>query len=443
MQDSSKFSFDWIMHGTKTPPSPFAELGIEAELLKALTKMGFVEPTPIQQEMIPLALTGKDIIGQARTGTGKTAAFALPILQRLDYAGRLQAIILAPTRELAVQVAAEIRRLGELTPLHCVPIYGGQRIKRQLHLLGRRPHLIVGTPGRVIDMLNRRAFDLSAVRYVVLDEVDRMLDIGFRDDIRIILRQVTQPHQTIFVSATIDEEIKRLATQFMNDAVEVNVSQDDLTVSEVAQYYCSVQRWDKYRLLRRVLAAEKPRLAIVFTNTKRQAHKLARRLINDQVNAREIHGDLVQQKRDRVMDRFRKQQIQVLVATDLAARGIDVRAISHIINYDLPQDAHAYVHRIGRTARMGAFGSAIALVTPDEGGLLTEIEMLINKQLKKMELPDFVPSPPPPGEQVEPEPAEAPSRYELPVFATDEGKTTTTLPKTLGSKFRPARRRRR
>ncbi len=409
--------------------------------------MGFTEPSDIQRQLIPPALEGRDVMGQARTGTGKTAAFGLPLLQGVHPEHGMQALILVPTRELAVQVAGELRRLAEGTGLHVVPVYGGQKIKHQLHLLDRKPHVVVGTPGRVIDLLERRSLRFDEVKFAVLDEVDRMLDIGFRDDIKHILSKIDAPHQTIFVSATLSDDIKRLARQYMTNPLEVNVSQDQITVEEVNQTYVTVDPWDKFHLLQLMLEQEDLRLAIIFCNTKHGARKLAKRLHDAQIDAREIHGDLVQQKRERVMERFRKHKLRVLVATDLAARGIDVHGISHIINYDVPDDPHVYVHRIGRTARMGSFGRAIAFVTREQGKQLTEIELLINKQIPQEQVPGFVPRPPPDESRFEPA-ADTPrmSRYAQPVFgAAGDGPaaTTTVRPKRLGGKFKPSRRRRR
>ena len=355
-------------------PQAFADLGIEVRFLKALHRMGFSQPSEIQQQLIPPALAGHDLLGQARTGTGKTAAFSLPVLQQMDPTRRLQAICLTPTRELAVQVAGEIRRLAEFAGLHIATVYGGQKVATQLHQLGRKPHFVVGTPGRILDFMQRGALNLSEIRFAILDEVDRMLDIGFRDDIRAILGRITAPHQTIFVSATIDEPINRLARQYMRDPLEVNVSRDHLTVDEVEQFYVTAEPRDKFRLLRMLLTQQAPEIAIVFCNTKHAARKLAKKLHDAGVDAIEIHGDLVQRKRDRVMSLFRKHQIRVLVATDLAARGIDVSAVTHIYNYDVPQDPEIYVHRVGRTARMGAKGVAVTLVTRDQGGELTAVE---------------------------------------------------------------------
>jgi len=431
------------MHTHPELPQAFAALGVGVPLLRALHKIGFVDPTDIQRAIIPPLLAGRDVLGQARTGTGKTAAFGLPTLQRLENGPHLQAICLCPTRELCVQVAAEVRRLAEFTELRCIPVYGGQKIAVQLHELRRRHEFVIGTPGRVLDMLGRGVFSLDHVRVAVLDEVDRMLDIGFRDDIRNILQRIRHPHQTAFVSATLDEEIVRLAKQFMTDPLEINVSRDQITVEEVEQFYCNVEGYDKYRLLKLLLARERPKLAIVFCNTKHAVRRLTRRLNQDGIEAREIHGDLIQSRRERVMERFRRHKLQVLVATDLASRGIDVSAITHIINYDLPQDIQVYVHRIGRTARMGAKGRAFTFVTREQGKELTAVEMLINRELKPITIEGFAPGAPPPELEPPPAPATPVSRWQAPVFSTPGSDTSVAEapPKTLGSKFRPRRSR--
>ncbi|MCK6455932.1 MAG: DEAD/DEAH box helicase [Phycisphaerae bacterium] len=423
----------------ETPPL-FAKLGLETPILQAIAAMNFREPTEIQSAMIPHVLAGRDVLGQARTGTGKTAAFGLPLLQRVDPSERMQALVLTPTRELAAQVLGDFRRFAAHLPIHCVPVYGGHGLRQQLHQLGKKPHVATGTPGRVLDLMQRGALDLSHLRFAVLDEVDRMLDIGFRDDIRRILGRINHAHQTVFVSATIDGEIRKLAMQYMNDPVELNVSRDVLTTESVDQHYVSVEPWDKYRLLMRVLDVEKPTLIIVFTNTKHAARKLAKRLHAGGIEAKEIHGDLVQQKRERIMDRFRRHKIPVLVATDLAARGIDVSGITHILNYDLPQDPHVYVHRIGRTARMGAFGKAISFVTREQGKQLTEIEKLINREIVQWTVDGFEPSPPP---------REHDARAMLPTVIAErppgaaEPAPPRPKPATLGGKFPVSRRRRR
>ncbi len=434
------------MHRQTNLPSAFAELGLEAPILRALLAINYEEPTDIQREAIPPVLAGRDLFGQARTGTGKTAAFALPILQNIDPQKRLQCLVLAPTRELAAQVVGEFRRYARYLDIRCVPIYGGVPIKGQIRQLGAKPHVVIGTPGRILDLMGRRMLNLGEIRFAVLDEVDRMLDIGFRDDIRRILREVRSVHQTVFVSATIDDAIKRLADRFMTDPVDVNVSGDTLTVEGVRQEYCTVDPWDKFQLIKLFLLQEKPKVAIIFCNTKHAARKLARRLHAARIEAREIHGDLVQKKREQIMERFRKHHIPVLVATDLASRGLDVQEITHIINYDIPQDAEVYVHRIGRTARMGAAGRALTLVTREQGKELTAVEQLINRQVDELIVEGFKPSPPPRGID-HPDTPHAPAARQQPVDEEAERSTaaTTTLarPRTLGGKFPVSRRRRR
>jgi len=412
-------------------PEAFAELGVKVRFLKALVKLNFVTPSDIQLAMIPPALEGKDILGQARTGTGKTASFGLPILQNIDPDGRLQAICLVPTRELAVQVTAELTRLAQCTDLHIVAVYGGQKVATQLHQLGRKPHFVVGTPGRVMDFMQRGVLNLQSLKYAVLDEVDRMLDIGFREDIRNILGRIHGDHQTIFVSATIEHEIRRLAKRYMKDPIELDVSKDQMTVDAVDQSYVTAEPRDKYRLLRLVLKQEQPPICIVFCNTKAVARKITKKLHADDINAMEIHGDLAQRQRDRVMASFRSHKVRVLVATDLAARGIDVSEISHIINYDIPQDPEVYVHRIGRTARMGAKGVAITFVGNDQGKELTNIEILINEQVRHRNVDGFKASAPyqPPAQQAASQQA-----------AEAQAKPAPKL--TLASKFKTRRRRR-
>ncbi|MFO0973935.1 MAG: DEAD/DEAH box helicase [Phycisphaerae bacterium] len=442
-----------MQHATHALPAAFAALGLDQPILQAIAAMGFREPTDIQREMLPLVLQGRDVLGQARTGTGKTAAFGLPILQRVDPSGPLQALVMTPTRELADQVLEQFGQFIRHRPLVCVPTIGGRDLRRQVQMLSTA-QVAVGTPGRVEDLIDRRALRVSELRFVVLDEVDRMLDIGFRDDIRRILSHIHHVHQTIFVSATLTDEIKRLARQYLYDPVEVNVSGDALTVGSVAQYYCSVEPWDKYRLFRLLLAQEQPRLMIVFTNTKHAARKLSRKLQDDGVPAREIHGDLHQRKRDTVMSRFREQKLSVLVATDLVSRGIDVSQITHIVNYDVPQDIASYVHRIGRTARMGAHGKAVTFVTREQGKQLTAIEMLINKELMKLDVAEFQPSPPPRDGRGGFSGHSAPRGHgtshgaphgAAPAPAASEPAApkapAPAMPRTLGGKFPPRRRR--
>jgi ATP-dependent RNA helicase DeaD len=409
-----------------------------------------------------------------------------------------------PTRELAVQVDAEVKRLGEFTPIRCLPVYGGQKIAAQMKFLKHNPEILIGTPGRVIDLLDRRLINFNNVRFVVLDEVDRMLDIGFRDDIRNILARVKgvsrgsgfgdrsgeeagqeeaghgdaetrrrgdEPdpdiaapapgnhrfHQTMFVSATISAEIEKLGRLYMREPIEKLIApgaDEKPTVDNVEQYYLSVGEWDKYRLLRTLLERENPELAIVFCRTKRGAEKIAKRLHADKIECREIHGNLAQSKRERVMKNFRTGKFDVLVATDLASRGIDVADISHIINYDCPEDPEVYVHRIGRTARMGATGKAFTFITPQQGDELTRIESLINMVVPQATIEGFEARPTPsdwtdqkPGAGGE---AAAPTinRFDRPysaTAATDASPTVTLLPppRTLGSKIPINRRHKR
>lgn len=438
-------------------PAAFAELGVRNSVLKGLAEANFVEPSEIQRLLIPRALAGVDILGQARTGTGKTAAFAIPLLCRAERGLSTQAIVLVPTRELAVQVHAEIERLARHTPVRCVAVYGGHRIAAQLKLLKHGPEILVGTPGRVIDLLERRLISFANIRFVVLDEVDRMLDIGFRDDIRRILSIVKQQRdstttdgranpavQTIFVSATIAGEIERLARTFMREPVEKLVApgaDEKPTVEKVKQSYFSVQPWDKYRLLRMILQKERPELAIVFCRTKHGAEKLAKSLHADGIECREIHGNLRQNSRDKVMKSFRGGKFDVLVATDLASRGIDVADISHIINYDVPEDPEVYVHRVGRTARMGAEGRAITFVTPEQGDELTRIESLINMVIPVEKLEGFEPSAPREGYPTPAPKGMMESVQALRPVSVPSALPTPTKPLRLGSKIRRRRRR--
>ncbi len=375
----------------------FADLGLTQPLLDAIDKLGFEHPTVVQSKLIPLALSGKDVLGQSVTGSGKTAAFGLPSLQVLEEGDAFGALILVPVRELAIQVCHELRELGRFTNLHSVPIYGGQKMPVQIDKLEKRPQIIVGTPGRVMDMHRRGHLPYDRVRIAVLDEVDRMLDIGFREDIRKILGGMRQKHQTLFVSATISDEIQRLAGKYMTDpqVLDLTSSSGSLTVDQVAQEHLPVQGWDKNRLLHHLLTHEEPALTLIFCRTKATVDGLTRYLNRKGVDAHAIHGDLQQSKRNSVMRKLRGGELSVLIASDLAARGIDVDNITHVINYDVPEDPEIYVHRIGRTARAGRDGIAWTFVTPEQGELLTAIETLTNVEIPAKEYPDFKPGDPP------------------------------------------------
>ncbi|MEX2214232.1 MAG: DEAD/DEAH box helicase [Phycisphaeraceae bacterium] len=374
----------------------FESMGIRSSVLKGIHAMGFQFPTSIQAKLIPAILNGKDVIGQARTGTGKTAAFGLPILQLADKDTPMQALILVPTRELAAQVASELDEIGQFTPIRTTCIIGGESMRQQARDLKAGGHIIVGTPGRVWDMFGRGEINFDRVRFAVLDEVDRMLDIGFREDIRKILKSIRCEHQTMFVSATISDEIERLARSYMKPDVEKIITiAGALTVSLVDQKYLNVEPWDKRALLLMLFRKEQPESTVVFCRTKATVDKLSKYLKDHNIDARPIHGDMPQNKRTRVMDSMREGKLDVLIASDLAARGLDIDHITHVVNYDLPEDPDIYVHRIGRTARVGRRGVAWSFVAPGEGQRLTDIEILTSAMITRMEYPDFVPGPVP------------------------------------------------
>jgi ATP-dependent RNA helicase DeaD len=373
------------------PRSGFHSLSLSSSILAALQRAAYLEPTPIQAAFIPVANSGRDVIGQAQTGTGKTAAFLLPFFNRwrdINEPGP-QAIVLAPTRELVVQVSEEARKLAPSRHCRAVPIYGGQRFRTQLDELRKGCNIAIGTPGRVLDHLSRGTLQFDRVRYVVLDEADRMLDIGFRPDIEKILRRCPRERQTLLLSATLPPPVLRLAQRYMHDPVNINLSPEKVTVENIRQSYITVDEERKFELLLKVIEREKPRQCIIFCERKRWADEVYRDLRKERKQVAAMHGDLPQPVRDRIMQNFRDGKIVYLVATDVVGRGIDVSNISHIINYDLPMDTENYVHRIGRTGRMGADGVAIAFVTPEQGEQLTAIECFINMQLAKDKIEGF------------------------------------------------------
>ena len=386
--------------GTHSPETfvidkTFADLGLTAAVLEGLTKRGFKHPTRIQAALIPVALAGKDVLGQAKTGTGKTAAFGLPLLQKLDPSAAFSALVLVPTRELAIQVAKELQELGAFAKVQTVAVYGGQPVEKQRPLLAKGPPIVVGTPGRVMDLAERGLLPFTDFRFAILDEVDRMLDIGFRDDIRKILGKLKKVPQTIFVSATISPDIEKLARSYMKDPEKIVTFEKSLTVAQVKQSYFAVERWDKRRLLLHLLKKEKPGLTVVFCRTKRAVDEVALYLNKHKIDAHAMHGDMYQKKRDAVMGMLREGDLSVLVASDLAARGLDVDDITHVVNYDMPEDPEVYIHRIGRTARAGRKGVAWSFVAPDQGELLTNIEMLANVEIPTVGYDDFQPGPVP------------------------------------------------
>lgn len=372
------------------PTTGFRSLGLSADLLSNLDRVGYLEPTPIQAALIPEALRGLDVIGQAQTGTGKTASFVLPFLQTWRDAGPgPQALVLAPTRELVVQVAQEANRLCPFPECRILPIYGGERFRQQLTQLKRGCALVVGTPGRILDHLSRGTLSLSQVRYVVLDEADRMLDIGFRPDIEKILRRCPGSRQTLLLSATLPPPVLRLAQRYMIEPLNINLSPEKVTVEKIRQSYVTVDEDRKLDALLRVFAREEPRQCIIFVERKRWAEDVYQMLRVHLRRVAMMHGDLSQPMRNRIMQGFRDGKIVYLVATDVVGRGIDVKNISHVINYDIPEDPENYVHRIGRTGRIGADGVAISFITPEQGKQLTAIEAFINREIEEIRLDGF------------------------------------------------------
>jgi len=356
--------------------------------MQAITELGFEEATPIQAQSIPIALAGSDLIGQAQTGTGKTAAFGIPLISKIDREDdKILALIMAPTRELAIQVAEEIGKLSRFKGLRSLAIYGGQDIGRQIRGLKKKPQIIIGTPGRLLDHINRKTIRLDDVQTVVLDEADEMLDMGFMEDIQSILKLVPEERQTMLFSATMPANIQRLAQQFLRNPQHVSVIPKQISAPLIDQAYIEVPERQKFEALSRLIDMESPELAIVFGRTKRRVDELAEALQKRGYSSDGLHGDLSQNQRDAVMRKFRDGSIDVLVATDVAARGLDVSGVSHVINFDLPQDPESYVHRIGRTGRAGKEGTAWSFVTPREMDHLHLIERVTRHRITRKPLP--------------------------------------------------------
>jgi ATP-dependent RNA helicase DeaD len=372
----------------------FESLGLSKNTLSSIKKLGFENPSPIQAAFVPVALTGKDAIGQARTGTGKTAAFMLPCLEKIDPdSKRVQAICLAPTRELCEQVAVECKRLCADHPIKVATIVGGRPVNSQVRALEGGAQIVVGTPGRVIDLINRGILNLTCVDVCILDEADRMLDIGFRPDIEKILRQLPDERQTLLLSATLPAPVERLAQKYMKKPQRIDLSEDSVVVETIEQFLVTVDPDRKLPSLLRILANERPTQCIVFVRTKRGADSL-HKTFSKRLSPKKIaimHGDLPQRKRDRVIRELRSGQLRMLIATDVVGRGIDISGISHIVNYDIPEFCDDYIHRVGRTGRMSsdAPGRAITFVTREQGDQLTRIEMRINDMLPQYEIQGF------------------------------------------------------
>ena len=365
----------------------FTSLNLREELVQAITGLGYAEPTPIQAAIIPIMLKGADVIGQAQTGTGKTAAFALPILQNFTPQRHVQALILAPTRELALQVADSMTVYGKHLDVRVLAVYGGQPYGPQISRLNRGVDVVVGTPGRLLDLLERKALNLKHIRTLVLDEADEMLNMGFMEDVEKILAETPPERQTALFSATLPPRIRSLANRFMRDPQPVTIKRETLTLESTEQRYYLVHESDKTNALTRLFEIEPIKSALIFARTRAETATLANELVVRGIPAEAIHGDLDQRAREAVLSRFRSNQLKVLVATDVAARGLDIEDISHVFNYHLPDDAEVYVHRIGRTGRAGKTGVAITLISPREKRRLREVEALTKQPIKKMELP--------------------------------------------------------
>lgn len=367
----------------------FRELGLSDAMLESLTKKGFEEPTPIQAKTIPFLLTtNKDLIGKAQTGTGKTAAFGIPLIEKLNpHSKKVQAIIMAPTRELAIQVAEELSSFAEEKKARIAVVYGGAPIERQIAQLRRGVDIVVGTPGRIIDHLERKTLDISEVSHVVLDEADEMLNMGFVEDIETILKVTPPTRRVVLFSATMPAHIERLAKQYMKDYQVIEVASTQLSRDNIEQIYFEVPQSDKFEALYRIIDVEASFYGLIFVRTKLDADDVAHKLSNRGVTVEAIHGDLSQAQREKVLKKFRDKKISVLVATDVAARGIDIDNLTHVINYSLPQDPESYVHRIGRTGRAGKSGTAITLITPSEYRKLVSLQRVTNSKINKKKLP--------------------------------------------------------
>ena len=369
----------------------FDELNIDERILRAIEDMGFEETSPIQTQAIPAVCEGIDVVGQAQTGTGKTAAYTIPMLMKIDpQIKKPQAIVLCPTRELAVQVAEEIRKLAKyMSDIKVLPVYGGQEIVRQIKSLKTGVQIIVGTPGRVMDHMRRKTVKFDNINMVILDEADEMLDMGFREDMETILTETPEDRQTVMFSATMPKAIMDIARNFQKDARIIKVVRKELTVSNIEQFYYEVRPKNKTEVLCRLIDIYNPRLSVVFCNTKRQVDELISELKGRGYFADGIHGDMKQQQRDRVMDDFRSGKVDILIATDVAARGLDVDDVDMVFNYDIPQDEEYYVHRIGRTGRAGRSGMALSFISGKEVYKLKDIERYCKTKILAKPVPSL------------------------------------------------------
>lgn len=365
-------------------PNGFSTLGIRTELVNQMQELGFVDPTPIQKQSIPLLLQGRDVIGQAQTGTGKTFAFLLPMLERVDPAdSAVQALIITPTRELALQITNEVKKLAFAVGVNVLAAYGGQDVDQQVRKLKGHIHIVIGTPGRLIDHLGRGTLELNQLSMLVLDEADQMLQMGFLPEVEKLIHQAPEDRQMMLFSATMPPEIRLLAKRYLNAPAEVKVQSKNVTLDDIKQIVIEMPERAKQQTLVKLIERHRPYLAIIFCRTKRRAAKLNEALQSMGFQADELHGDLSQAKREKVMKLFREAKIQYLVATDVAARGLDVEGITHVFNYDIPHDAESYIHRIGRTGRAGETGISITLMSPTDKPFIELIEAGIQRKIPR------------------------------------------------------------
>ena len=365
----------------------FIELGINESIVKVLSSSGITKPTSIQEESIILIKEGKDVIAQAQTGTGKTLAFLLPIFENISTdINTIQALIITPTRELAIQITEEAFKLKQAKDINILAAYGGKDIGSQLKKLKGNLHLIIATPGRLLDHLARKTVDLSNLKTLVLDEADQMLLMGFKNDIETIIKQTSKNRQTLCFSATIDSKVKKLAYRYMNNPIEISIKKEEVTLNNIQQFVVETTDRGKQNALCTILDQDKPFMAIIFCRTKRRADELEIVLYKRGYDCQKLHGDLVQSKRERIMKAFRKADFQYLIATDVAARGLDISGVSHIYNYDIPENTEAYIHRIGRTGRAGDQGFTCLFVDPKDKRTLEEIEKIIKLKIPRRDL---------------------------------------------------------
>ncbi|MGV3244435.1 degradosome RNA helicase CshA [Staphylococcus sp. 11261D007BR] len=366
----------------------FIELGVSEKTAETLEAMGFTEPTPIQKDSIPYALKNVDILGQAQTGTGKTGAFGIPLIEKVVGKQGVQALILAPTRELAMQVAEQLREFSRNQKVQIVTVFGGMPIDRQIKSLKKGPQIVVGTPGRVIDHINRRTLKTQDIKTLILDEADEMMNMGFIDDMRYIMSKLpSENRQTMLFSATMPKAIQELVQNFMNDPKIIKTMNNEISDPQIDEYYTIVKELEKFETFTNFLDVHQPELAIVFGRTKRRVDELTSALLSKGYKAEGLHGDITQAKRLEVLKKFKNDQLDILVATDVAARGLDISGVSHVYNFDIPQDTESYTHRIGRTGRAGKHGIAVTFVNPIEMDYIRQIEQTNRRQMRSLRPP--------------------------------------------------------